>query len=436
MLFTKKSTILYILILSFAPYVKSLAADTEIKTNPSRILEHLQSLAKFGQNAPTYGVSRLAYSDEDRDGRAYVIDLMKDAGLDVNIDTAGNIIGKLIGLNPNSKPIVMGSHIDTVPEGGNYDGTAGSLSAIEVAQTIRDAHRVTNHPIEVIIFQNEEGGHLGSRAITSGLSDRDLSLHSLSGKSVREGIDFIGGKTSDIADAKLMSGDIAAYFELHVEQGGILDAKKINIGVVDGIVGIRRWMITFEGVANHAGATPMNMRHDSLLAAAKLIDATNSIVKKLGRHQVATAGKIEAFPGAPNVIAGLTRLTIETRDLQTKNIDAFTKKMTRAAEDIAKDTQTKVSIEKTYDTSPELTATALQKIIETSAKNLKDSSMHLPSGAGHDAQEMAKIGPMGMIFIPSAGGYSHSPKEFTEPDDISRGAEVLLHSVLQFDEQK
>ncbi len=189
----------------------------------------IQHLAQFGTN-PNGGVSRVAYSEADRKGREYVLGIMKDAGLAVTIDAAGNLIGRRDGSKMSSKPILMGSHIDTVPEGGNYDGIVGSLSAIEVARALKDKGVTLNHPLEVIIFQNEEGGHLGSRAITAGLTAGDLSLISLSGKKVGEGIKFIGGDLNKLPNAKLVAGDFTAYLELHIEQGGVLETEKKKSG--------------------------------------------------------------------------------------------------------------------------------------------------------------------------------------------------------------
>lgn len=402
------------------------------KINHERLNKHLEALAELGKN-PKGGVSRIAYTEADKKAREQVIKWMKEAGLETKIDLAGNLVGYTTG-KENLKPLVMGSHIDTVPEGGNYDGIVGSLAAIEVIQTMKENKIQTKRPVQVIIFQNEEGGHIGSRAITSGLSDQDLGLISQSKKTVRDGIKYIGGKPDKLSEAKLNKGDIAGYLELHIEQGGILEKEKKQIGIVQGIVGIRRWNVKFEGFANHAGTTPMNMRQDALLAAGKMIDAINKIVNSMPGRQVATAGKINAEPGAPNVIAGVTQLTIETRDLSFKTINEISKKFEIEAKRIAKITNTKVSMEKIYDTAPVPTTTGFQNIIDESAKDLNLKTFMLPSGAGHDAQEMAKIGPMGMIFIPSVKGISHSPEEFTHPEEIKNGTNVLLYSLIKYDQ--
>src|SRR6185503_1306708 len=212
---------------------------------------------------PQGGVSRVAYSEADRQGREYVMGLMRGARLDVSIDAAGNLVGRRRAANNDGRlpPILFGSHIDSVPDGGNYDGDVGSLGAIEVAQTLAENDvRFQGQPLEVIIFQNEEGGLIGSGAISGMLTEKELDLVSRSGKTIREGIKFIGGDPAKLATVKRSKGSIKAYLELHIEQGGTLEAEKINIGIVEGIVGINWWDVTIEGFANHAGTTAMNNR--------------------------------------------------------------------------------------------------------------------------------------------------------------------------------
>src|SRR5207302_3499622 len=274
------------------PVATAPGSVTELRVNGPRLIEHINALAEFGKN-PQGGVSRLAYSEADARGREYVIGLMRAAKLDVSIDAAGNLIGVRAGSDDKLKPILFGSHIDSVPEGGDYDGDVGSLGAIEVAQTLAEKNIVTQHPLEVVIFQNEEGGLIGSRAMDGELTERELDLVSRSGKTIREGIKFIGGDPTKLATVKRAKGSIAAYLELHVEQGGILEKERIDIGVVEGIVGINWWDVTIEGFANHAGTTPMNQRQDALLAAAKFIEAVNRVVNSIPGRQVGTVGRIQ-----------------------------------------------------------------------------------------------------------------------------------------------
>jgi N-carbamoyl-L-amino-acid hydrolase len=357
---------------------------------------------------------------------------MRSARLEVNLDAAGNIIGRRAG-SAKIPPLLLGSHIDSVPEGGNYDGNVGSLGAIEVAQILDENRISTRHPLEVIIFQNEEGGLIGSRAIDGELTEKELDLVSRSGKTIREGIRFIGGDPDKFATVRRKPGDIAAYLELHIEQGGILAAEKIDIGIVEGIVGINWWDVTIEGFANHAGTTPMNKRQDALLAAAKFIEAVNRVVNNVPGRHVGTVGRIQALPGAPNVIPGRVVLSLELRDLNANKINMLYEKIRAEAEQIASMSGTKFQFQVINVNVPAPTDAGIRSHIGESARELGLSAKLMPSGAGHDAQDMARLGPAGMIFIPSVGGISHSPREYSEPKDIANGANVLLHTLLKLD---
>jgi N-carbamoyl-L-amino-acid hydrolase len=402
-----------------------------VRVNAQRITDHLAKLAEFGKN-PGGGVSRVAYTEADRLGRQYVSGLMTDAKLEVSIDAAGNIVGRRGG-REHLPPLMMGSHTDSVPDGGNYDGDVGSLSAIETARTLADNDVILRHPIEVVIFQNEEGGTYGSRAIGSGLTEKELDLVSQGGKTIREGIKFIGGDPDRLAEARRKKGDIAAYLELHIEQGGILDAEKIDIGVVEGIVGIKHWDVKIEGFANHAGTTPMRDRRDALLAAARFIDYVNRVVTRVPGTQVGTVGKIQALPGAYNVIPGTVTLGLELRDLDSAKIDMLFDAIREGANTIHSDTGTTFEFTPNLTIVPAPTSEPIRKLIADSARELRFSSKVMPSGAGHDAQEIARIAPVGMIFIPSVDGISHSPREFSRPEDIANGANVLLQALIKLD---
>src|SRR5919202_4752449 len=231
----------------------------------SRLLASLEALSRIGL-APSGGVNRVAYSEADREAREVVRGFMREAGLDVTIDAAGNTIGRRAGRDPTLPPIILGSHTDSVPEGGHFDGPLGVLSAIEVARTLGERETVTRHPLEVVNFQNEEGGLVGSRAWVGAVGERDLTLTAVSGKTIAEGIALLGGDASALDTVRRKPGSIAAYVELHIEQGSTLERAGAQIGVVVGIVGIRQWEVTVDGVASHAGTTPMEDRRDALLA--------------------------------------------------------------------------------------------------------------------------------------------------------------------------
>jgi N-carbamoyl-L-amino-acid hydrolase len=400
----------------------------------ARLNRHLTELATFGAN-PQGGVSRFAYGDADRAGRAYVMDRMRAAGLDVHVDFAGNIVGRRAGTNSALKPIVFGSHIDSVPDGGNYDGTVGSLSAIEVAQSLQERGVRTRHPIEVVVWANEEGGLYGSRAVSGQLDPTHLKNRSWSGKTIEEGMTFLGGQPARLSELRRQRGDVATYLELHIEQGGTLERDGLNIGVVEGIVGIRRWDVTVTGVQNHAGTTPMDRRQDALVAAARFVDMVHRVVRGMPGTQVGTVGRIEAFPGAPNVIPGRVTATLELRDLDSAKTQRVFDAIAQEAKRIGEATGTTFDLQGRHQDIPALSDPAIREIIADVAKGLGYSTKAMPSGAGHDAQAMAQLGPMGMIFIPSIGGISHSPKEFSYAADIERGARVLMGAVLQADKR-
>jgi len=418
--------------LSFRPSPARSRAQSQLRVNGERIMQHILALAEFGKN-PQGGVSRVAYSDADKQGREYVLGLLREAKLDVSVDAAGNLIGRRAGSATGLKPLLIGSHIDSVPEGGNYDGVVGSMGAIEVAQTLAEKNVPTRHPLEVVIFQNEEGGLIGSRAMDGELTERELDLVSRSGKTIREGIKFIGGDPSKLEGVKRAKGDIAAYLELHIEQGATLDTEKIKIGIVEGIVGINWWDVTIEGFANHAGTTAMNNRQDALLAAAKFIEAVNRIVTSIPGRQVGTVGRINALPGAPNVIPGKVVLSLELRDLDAAKINMLYERIHAEAQRIAEASRTKFDFKEINVNIPAPTDPRIRSLIGEAANELGLSTKLLPSGAGHDAQDMARLGPVGMIFVPSVGGISHSPREFSHPQDIANGANVLLHTLLKLD---
>jgi N-carbamoyl-L-amino-acid hydrolase len=411
--------------------VLAYAKDPEI--NAARLMEQLlQRLAEFGKN-PEGGVSRVAYSDADRQGREYVTGLLREAQLEVTVDAAGNILGRRAGRDPKLPAIAFGSHIDSVPKGGNYDGPVGSLGAVEVARTLAERKIMTRHPLLVTIWSNEEGGLYGSRAVTTGLEAGELDNLSSSGKTIRDGLRFIGGDPEQLAGARLKRGDVAAYVELHIEQGGTLERERREIGVVEGIVGIKQWEVIFEGFANHAGTTPMERRQDALLSAAKYVQMVNRVVRAEPGRQVGTVGRIQAFPGAPNVIPGRVEATLELRDLDDAKVDRLAAAVMAEARKIAEADGTQVSFRLLHENIAAPTDARVRAPIAETAKARGLSTMTLPSGAGHDAQAMAQIAPVGMIFIPSVGGISHSPKEFSQPEDIANGANVLLGTILRLD---
>jgi N-carbamoyl-L-amino-acid hydrolase len=418
---------------ALAAVAVSAAEPKPFTVNEARLQGRIAALAKFGAN-PEGGVSRVAFSAADIAGRQYVSQLMRDAGLVVRVDTAGNIIGRREGSDPRLPVIMDGSHIDSVPGGGNYDGDVGVLGAIEVAQVLQERGVRLRHPLEIVSFTDEEGGLVGSLAMTGRLEPAALDVTSHSGKTIREGIRSVGGDPEQLEQARRKPGELKAFIELHIEQGAVLDEGDIDIGVVEGIVGIRWWDMTIHGVANHAGTTPMNRRRDALMSAAEVVLAVNRVATRMPGRQVATVGRIRAEPGAPNVIPGTVVMTLEIRDLESKKMTEVFDAIQAETSKIAQERQTPITFTALKVASdPAPTDERMRSIISKAADSLGLTHMLMPSGAGHDAQDMTHLAPTGMIFVPSVAGVSHSPKEFTSSKDMANGANVLLQTVRAID---
>ena len=421
--------------ITFLLLLLSAISYAQVAVNQQRMEQRIAELSQFGKDANGRGY-RVAYTKGDIEAREYFMGLMRNAGLEVSIDNAGNIIGKRKGKDPLLKPIAFGSHIDMVPDGGNYDGDVGSVGGLELIEILNENKIVTKHPLELIIFSNEEGGTDGSAAMAGHFSEEALKLKSQSGLTIAEGIKAIGGNPDNIKAAARKKGELTAFVELHIEQGGLLEKEKLQIGVVEGIVGIEHWEVSVEGFANHAGTTPMNMRADALLAAAKFIVAVNEEITKIPGRQVGTVGKIAALPGAFNVIPGKVNLGLEIRDLNYEKIWQLFKAIEQRAKDIEAASGTHFTFAyQNNPAKPALTDKSIQDKIVAAVKSLGFSYQYMQSGAGHDSQEMAFIAPVGMIFVPSIGGISHSPKEFTKGTDMANGANVLLKTILAIDQQ-
>ncbi len=409
----------------------ALTTRAPMRVNGARLNASLAAFDAIGRT-PT-GINRVAYSPADLAGRAFTLDLFKQAGLTPRIDAAGNIYGRIDGTVPSLKPILIGSHVDSVTDGGNFDGPVGSFGAIEVARTLREQRVQLRHPLEVVVWQNEEGGTIGSKLAIGDLADADLDKVARSGKTIREGIGLVGGDVNRWREVIRKPGDLACYIELHIEQGGLLEKAGLQIGVVQGIVGLRWFEVTVTGFANHAGATPMNQRQDAMLAAAKFTVAVNDAVNAEPGRQVATVGRVNVTPNTTNVIPAQVVLTVDLRDLDQTKLERFTARFEQLGREIGSATGTTFAFKRSVDSAPALADAKVMDWVEGSAVALGLTRQRMPSGAGHDAQEVSRIAPMGMIFVPSIGGISHSPKEFTKAEDVAHGADVLLNAVLAAD---
>jgi beta-ureidopropionase / N-carbamoyl-L-amino-acid hydrolase len=410
---------------------------SDLRINARRLRESLEGLSVYGRTAGgTFfdGVSRVAFSEADIVGRKYAMQLMRAAGMKPRIDASANIWGTRAGSDAQLKPILFGSHIDSVPGGGNFDGDLGSMSAIEVMRTLGERSITTRHPLQMAIWTDEEGGLTGSTAAAGKLEPTEL-MRVEHGVSVGDGVRKLGGDPARLADARLEPGAFRCYLELHIEQGGTLYKAKAPIGVVEGIVSIDDYDVEIRGFANHAGTTPMAERRNALLAAAKLIEAVQTIVTRDPGRQVGTVGRLEVYPNAPNVVPGLVKHSIELRDLSAEKIARLGTEIQERAKEIAKETGTEISMTRTLHAPPAMASAEIQQEIERAAEEMGLNTMRLPSGAGQDAQMMATLGPMGMIFVPSVDGISHSPKELTVWEDCANGANVLLQTILRIDRE-
>ena len=422
----KKYLLIYLLTINF------LAAQN-YEVDKDRIIDLFENLKKFGVNE-NQGNDRVAFSDFDINAREYISEKLEKIGAIVYTDFAGNLIAKYNPYSSNLKPISFGSHIDAVPNGGHYDGPVGVISAIEVLQKIDSDKIILDHPLELIVFSNEEGGVFGSRALAGKIDENTLKVVTASGFTNGEGVNRIGGNTERIFEVKRDNGDIHAFLEIHIEQGNNLYGSNTDIGIVEGIVGLKWWDVTVNGLSNHAGTTPMNQRQDAMIAAAKFVLMVNETVNSYDGTQVGTVGRISAEPGVPNVIPGTVKLSLELRDLSSKKISMIYEKILENTKSIEEDTKTTFSfspIDATGD--PALMDTRITKIIGEVSDDLGYSSLFMPSGAGHDAQNMAIFAPTAMIFTPSKDGISHNPKEYTDFDMIKRATDVLLNTIIKID---
>jgi N-carbamoyl-L-amino-acid hydrolase len=431
----------------------STAPLPKLHINAQRLQSNLERLSEFGRDPATGGITRLGYSENELAAREFVSTLMKEAGLNVRTDAAGNLFGSRPRLNKSSDQssdngsdkssdklptLLFGSHIDTVLNGGRFDGAVGVIAAVEVIRALNENNIQTRHPLEVVVWTNEEGNHFGISTMGSAISAGVLGPEILTrkddqGVTVAEWLKRYGQDPAHLTDARIAKGSLAAYLELHIEQGPNLERAKIPVGVVQGIVGLKRWRCVVSGFANHAGTTPMDSRRDALAAASREVLAVRQAVLAESGRQVGTVGQIKVEPGAVNVIAGRAEFPVELRDLDAAKIDRMWTRIQSNFQGI--DQQENVSTQCTEfdDIAPARTDPAMQSAIRVSAQSLGLATLDLPSGAVHDAQLMARIAPFGMIFIPSHNGISHAPPELSSWSDIANGAEVLYRSIFEAD---
>lgn len=402
---------------------------TSLRVNATRLGKRLNELGQIGATAD--GICRLALSAEDGAGRDLVLRWMYELGLLVSIDAIGNVVGVRPGTE-GGLPVMTGSHIDTVRTGGLYDGNLGVLAGLEVIQTLNDAGIQTRRPLAVGFFTNEEGARfnpdmMGSLVYVGGMAlDTALSTVGIDGVSVGECLERIGyAGLEPCGQPKLQ-----AYVELHVEQGPVLEAEGITIGAVEGVQGISWTEFTVLGLSNHAGTTPMRLRHDAGHVAFAIANHARQIAREMGGNQVATVGAINLSPNLVNVISYKAVFTVDLRNTDELALQLAEQRLHRFAKEVASAEGVTLSSRQLARFEPVDFNPVSITLVEATAQALGLSVKRLPSGAGHDAQMLARVCPTAMIFVPSAGGISHNIKEFTSPADLEAGANVLLHTLL------
>jgi beta-ureidopropionase / N-carbamoyl-L-amino-acid hydrolase len=404
-----------------------------------RISDDLMALAAITDPEKPY--TRRSFSPRFLEGRVWLARRFEEAGLAVRLDVAGNLIGRMEGANPNLPTILAGSHSDTVPSGGRFDGPAGIFAALEIVRALRDAGERLRHAFEVIDFLAEEPSEyglscIGSRAMAGVLDEAMLAARNGAGETLSQAIARIGGQPARLAEAR--REDIAGYFELHIEQGIVLESNGIDLGLVTAISGIARVEIVFEGAADHAGATPMNRRRDASLAAARLAleiaDKARAFAARGRGHFVATMGILQLEPNAANVVPGRARMVFDIRSEADALAQEFLAGLDIASQSIAADMNVaRPTFKLLSRTQPTVCDGRLQDMLKQGAAMHDLSTMQLASGAGHDAAFVARIAPSAMLFVPCRDGRSHAPEEWAEPAAIAGGALAMLEAVRLLD---
>ena len=398
-----------------------------------RLWRRLSELAEIGKQE-SGGVTRLSYTDEERSAKNLVTSFMQEAGLAVREDAVGNLFGRREGQDPNAPAVLVGSHVDSVYDGGNFDGPLGVLAGIEVVQAMEEGGVQTDYPVEVVAFTDEEGarfsfGMIGSRALAGHLSPGDLDHQDGDGISVADAMRDYGLDPGRIEDAQRQQNSLGAYLELHIEQGRVLEAEDLPAGIVTGIAGPVWLRFTVRGESGHAGATPMNRRHDALAAAAEIVGVVEAEASS-APLAVGTVGQIEARPGGINIIPGRVDFSVDLRDIDVAVRDRVEERIMERAEEICARRGVELGLEELQRLDPAPCSDEVRRVISDACEEVGIRAHSLPSGAGHDGMHLAGLCPMGMIFVRSKDGISHNPMEWSSKEDCEAGCNVLYWSVL------
>ncbi|HZZ62273.1 MAG TPA: Zn-dependent hydrolase [Roseiarcus sp.] len=413
--------------------------SSKLAVDPDRLWDDIMALAAITDPERPY--TRRSFSALFLKGREWLARRFGEAGLDVRIDTAGNLIGLCEGAEPGLKTIMLGSHSDTVPSGGRFDGIAGVIAALEIARSLKNAGIVLRHPLEVVDFLAEEPSEyglscVGSRGMVGALDADMLALKGPNGEPLASALRRVGGDPDKLAESK--RENIDAFLELHIEQGVVLESEGIDVGLVTSIVGIRRIEIAFEGEADHAGTTPMDLRRDALVAAARTVDSVRRAAEALaaegGHYFVATVGILDVSPSASNVVPSRCRLIIDARSTSPEMARRFAERIDPESADHAR----KARVRRTgftvlSDGPPAACDPGLRAELSHAALRLGLTARELASGAGHDAAFMTRICPAAMIFTPCRAGKSHTPEEWADRDALAAGGSVMFETVRSLD---
>jgi N-carbamoyl-L-amino-acid hydrolase len=402
-----------------------------MRINRKRLERAFEALGKIGET-PNGGLTRLALTDEDKRARDQMVAWMKEAGLRVSVDQMGNIFGERSGTE-TLPPVIMGSHVDSVPTGGKYDGQLGVLCALEVIRTLNDERIRTRHPVTLSIFTNEEGARFQPAMIASGVLAGKISLEDAYNAKDKNGTRLVDEleRIGYLGPDPCVRRPIRAYLELHIEQGPFLEDEGLSVGVVEEIVAISWSRLTLFGLQDHSGPTPMRIRHDALVAAADVVRAVRSIPGQVSPDIVATVGRLDVSPNITNAIPGRVVMSVDLRDPKDENVTRALGLLDRAVKDAAMREGVRDELQHYWRVPPTPFHPEVVDAVERAAKSLGCRYRRIRSGAGHDAQYMAAIGPTGMIFVPSRNGRSHCEEEFTPVDDIEHGANTLLLAALE-----
>jgi N-carbamoyl-L-amino-acid hydrolase len=397
-----------------------------MRIDRARLEQSIHELGKIGET-PRGGLTRVALTDEDRRGRDLMVRWMRDAGLHVTVDQMGNIFGERPGAE-RLPPVMIGSHVDSVPTGGKYDGQLGVLCGLETIRALNEHGIRTRHPVTLAIFTNEEGARFQPAMIASGVMAGKIALEDAYNARDKDGIRLVDEleRIGYLGPEPCVPRPFRAYLELHIEQGPCLEEEGLAVGVVDGIVAISWSRLTIHGVQDHAGPTPMRIRHDALVAAADVVAGLRRIARDLGGALVTTVGNLTVHPNIVNAIPGKVTLSIDMRDPRSETLDRALPLLDRAVKEACEREGVRYELEHYWRMPYTPFAADVVAAVERAAKASGARYRHILSGAGHDAQYMAAIGPAGMIFVPSRGGRSHCEEEFTAMDDIEHGATTLL----------